>query len=101
MSTAIKPRVYVRRKKVQLSAIPSRVVVWVIMVSFALFSVIPMTWLILAPSKTQVQLQQDNAMSFGSFQGYADSWNNLMLFQDGRLVTWLFNSVWYLSLIHI
>ena len=97
MSTAIKPRVYVRRKKVQLSAIPSRVVVWVIMVSFALFSVIPMTWLILAPSKNQVQLQQDNAMSFGSFQGYADAWNNLMLFQDGRVVTWLFNSVWYTS----
>lgn len=93
-STARRP---VRRSKIRLSVIPSRVVVWGIMITFAVFSVIPMTWLILAPSKTQVQLQADAPMSFGSFQGYADAWNNLMLFQDGRLVTWLFNSVWYTS----
>lgn len=93
-STARRP---VRRSKIRLSVIPSKVVVWGIMITFAVFSVIPMTWLILAPSKTQVQLQADAPMSFGSFQGYADAWNNLMLFQDGRLVTWLFNSVWYTS----
>ncbi len=94
VSTVRRP---VRRRKTRLSAIPSKVVVWGIMITFAVFSVIPMTWLILAPSKTQVQLEADAPMSFGSFQGYADAWNNLMLFQDGRLVTWLFNSVWYTS----
>jgi multiple sugar transport system permease protein len=27
------------------------------------------------------------------------AWNNLMLFQDGRLVTWIWNSVWYTATI--
>lgn len=84
-----------RPRNIQASAIPGKVAAWIVMVLFALFSVIPMTWLVLAPSKTQPQLQADPPMSFGSFQGYVDAWNNLMLFQDGRLVTWLLNSIWY------
>jgi len=91
-------KVTVRKKKINAKALPAKTLAWVVMVAFALFSVIPMTWLVLAPSKTQVGLQEDPPMSFGTFQGYIDAWNNLMLFQDGRLVTWLWNSIWYTSI---
>lgn len=65
------------------------------MVIFAVFSVIPMLWLVLAPSKTQRELQQQAPLSFGSFEGYKSAWDNLMVFQDGRLVDWIWNSIWY------
>jgi multiple sugar transport system permease protein len=79
----------------KLKEVPGKVAVWAIMIAFALFSVIPMLWLLLAPSKTQRELQQEAPLSFGSFQGYVDAWNNLMVFQDGRILTWIWNSVWY------
>ena len=84
-----------RRLSRGFSEISGRTAAWIVMVLFAIFSVIPMTWLILAPSKTQVELQSAPPMSFGSFQGYIDAWNNLMVFQDGRLITWVWNSIWY------
>lgn len=83
------------RRRFRLAEISAKASAWIVMVLFALFSLIPMTWLLLAPSKNQSQLQSDPPMSFGSFQGYLDAWNNLMVFQDGRLVTWLWNSIWY------
>ena len=38
-------------------------------------------------------------MAFGSFAQYGNAWNNLMTFQDGRLLTWIWNSVWYTAMI--
>ena len=84
-----------RRHARGFGEISGKTAAWIVMVLFAIFSVIPMTWLILAPSKTQVELQSAPPMSFGSFQGYIDAWNNLMVFQDGRLITWVWNSIWY------
>ena len=84
-----------RKARLRPQAIPAKVAVWTVMILFAIFSVIPMLWLVLAPSKTQRQLQQEFPLSFGSFQGYVDSWNNLMVFQDGRIVDWIINSIWY------
>lgn len=89
-SLATKPR-----RRFRLAEVSAKASAWIVMILFALFSVIPMTWLLLAPSKTQSQLQGDPPMSFGSFQGYLDAWNNLMVFQDGRILTWLWNSIWY------
>lgn len=68
---------------------------WVLLLGFAVFSVVPMTWMILAPSKTQPELQQNPPLSFGTLEGYITSWNNLALFQDARILQWLWNSVWY------
>jgi multiple sugar transport system permease protein len=54
-----------------------------------------MIWLILAPSKTQSELIELDPLAFGAFSGYLTSWNNLMEFQDGRILNWAANSVWY------
>lgn len=66
-----------------------------ILFGFAVFCVIPLIWLILAPSKTDAQLQDDHPLSFGSFSGYGDAWANLVDYNDGVLYHWIINSVYY------
>jgi multiple sugar transport system permease protein len=65
---------------------------------FTLFFVIPLVWLLLAPTKTTTQLnalQGEQPLSFGSLGQLAENWNELVTFQDGIIWTWLGNSVLY------
>lgn len=78
---------------------PGQFFTWIILLSFAVVSIVPMLWLILAPSKTAAELTSLSPFAFGSFDQYVVAWNNLMLFQDGRLLTWVWNSVWYTATI--
>lgn len=73
----------------------STVVVTVWLVIFAIVSVIPMIWLVLAPSKTDAQLTYRNPFAFGSFKGYVHAWKNLQFFDSGVIGSWLLNSIWY------
>lgn len=66
---------------------------------FAIASLVPMIWLILAPSKTGSELNELNPFAFGSFDGYITAWFNLLSFQNGAVLTWAWNSVWYTFLI--
>ena len=76
-----------------------RALVWLTLILFAIASVVPMIWLILAPSKSAAELVTLHPLAFGSFEQYGIAWQNLMVFQEGRLLTWLWNSVWYTTLI--
>jgi multiple sugar transport system permease protein len=82
-----------------IKTVIGKTLLWTSLILFAIFSVVPMLWLILAPSKQQSELISLNPLAFGTFQGYLNSWNNLMVFQDGRLLTWIGNSIWYTTLI--
>ncbi|MDE0868052.1 MAG: carbohydrate ABC transporter permease [Aquiluna sp.] len=82
-------------------SVAGKLLLWTSLIVFAVFSVVPMLWLILAPSKTQTELIDLDPLAFGSFAGYVNSWNNLMVFQDGRIITWVFNSIWYTTIIVI
>lgn len=82
-----------------IKTVTGKTLLWTSLILFAIFSVVPMLWLILAPSKQQSELISLNPLAFGTFQGYLNSWNNLMVFQDGRLLTWIGNSIWYTTLI--
>jgi multiple sugar transport system permease protein len=76
----------------------SRAVMVVVLGFFAVFFVIPLAWLLLAPTKSTTQLNGLNGeqpFSFGSFEQLAENWNNLVGFQDGIIWTWLGNSVLY------
>jgi len=86
-------------KKIRFGALSGRAVVWIFLVGFAVLSVVPMIWLILAPSKSSVEITTLPPFAFGSFQGYINAWNNLMVFQNGQVLQWLWNSVWYTALI--
>jgi len=72
-----------------------RAAVWVVLLVYALASVIPMIWLLLAPSKTAEQLNNNHPFSFGSFANYGTAWEHLLTFQNGVIVQWLVNSVLY------
>lgn len=71
------------------------------LVIFAIISLIPMIWLLLAPSKTDKDLSYRSPYAFGSFKGYWNAWKNLQFFDDGVIVHWLLNSIWYTALIVI
>ena len=65
---------------------------------FSVFFVIPLVWLLLAPTKSTTQLNGLNGelpMSFGSLEQLAENWNSLVSFQDGIIWVWLGNSVLY------
>jgi multiple sugar transport system permease protein len=75
-----------------------RVTAFLIAGFFAVFFVIPLVWLLLAPSKDIPQLNGFHGelpLSFGSFEQLLANWNGLVAFQDGRIWTWLGNSVFY------
>lgn len=75
------------------SVLGSRLVVAVILIGAAVVSVVPMIWLLLAPSKTATELTTLPPFAFGEFSGYARAWENLLAFQDGRILQWSANSV--------
>jgi multiple sugar transport system permease protein len=75
-----------------------RVLAITVVAFFTLFFVIPLVWLLLAPTKTTTQLnalQGEQPLSFGSFGQLAENWNTLVSFQHGIIWTWLGNSVLY------
>lgn len=66
-----------------------------VLVVFALFFLVPLIWLLIAPTKTDRQLLLDNPFSFGDFGTLASNWSSLVAFQGGLLWTWIGNSAFY------
>ncbi|MFF4209944.1 carbohydrate ABC transporter permease [Streptomyces sp. NPDC001796] len=77
------------------SRVASFLVVGLLLALLLVFFVLPVIWLLLAPSKTAGQVVQDNPFSFGSFRQIGAAWRHLFSFQDGAMVTWLRNSAIY------
>lgn len=67
----------------------------VVLFGFAAFCVVPLVWLVLAPSKTDGQIQSDHPLSFGSFHGFSVAWGHLADYNDGVLYHWMANSLYY------
>lgn len=65
------------------------------LIFFAIISIIPMIWLLLAPSKEDAEITTRHPLAFGSFGNYLKAWNNLQFFDDGVMFTWVINSIWY------
>ena len=80
----------------------SRIWTWVMnvwLVFFALVSIIPMIWLLLAPSKEDAEITTRHPLAFGSFGNYIKAWKNLQFFDDGVMLQWVINSLWYTAAI--
>ncbi|MFJ2827214.1 carbohydrate ABC transporter permease [Streptomyces sp. NPDC087263] len=82
-------------RRLQPSRVLSFLIVGVLLALLLVFFVLPVIWLLLAPSKTAGQVVQDNPLSFGSFQQIGAAWQHLFSFQDGAMLTWLRNSAIY------
>ncbi|TDC46517.1 carbohydrate ABC transporter permease [Jiangella ureilytica] len=61
----------------------------------AVFFGLPVVWLILAATKTQASIFSDHPLSMGSLGNIAQGWSNLLTFNDGELVGWIWNSLYY------
>src|SRR5262249_38919263 len=67
----------------------------VILAAFAVFFVVPILWLILAPTKADGALVTSNPLSFGSFRQIALAWDHLDAFGDHVYRAWIGNSLLY------
>jgi multiple sugar transport system permease protein len=72
-----------------------RALVTIVLLVFAAFFILPIIWLLLAPTKTNTQLLLDGPFSFGSFDQLAANWNELFAFGSGVFATWIGNSAYY------
>jgi multiple sugar transport system permease protein len=70
-------------------------IVVVILALLVVFFVLPVIWLLLAPTKTAGQLVSQFPLSFGSFNQVGLAWQHLVSFQGGVLFVWLKNSAVY------
>lgn len=84
-----------RRRRVSVPQIGSNALIWILLSVLILFFAVPVLWLILAPTKTNLELVQLPALSVGSWDNVTAAWENLIAFQDGVIFTWLWNSVVY------
>ncbi len=72
-----------------------RVFAVLLLIAFALFFVVPIVWLLLAPTKTDRQLLLDHPFTIGEVATFLDNWQSLIEFQKGLIWTWLSNSALY------
>ncbi|MDQ1737838.1 MAG: multiple sugar transport system permease protein [Pseudonocardiales bacterium] len=94
MTSALRRRSNMRSGQAR-SARASTVLVGLLMAGFALFFVLPVIWLLLAPSKTADQVVHDWPLSFGSFSQIGHAWSHLIAFQNHALLRWMRNSAIY------
>ncbi|MDQ1551320.1 MAG: multiple sugar transport system permease protein, partial [Actinomycetota bacterium] len=60
-----------------------------------IFFVLPIVWLLLAPTKTAGQLLDLSPLSFGALSNVGAAWSHLVSFENGILFVWLKNSAIY------
>ncbi|MFE7123433.1 carbohydrate ABC transporter permease [Streptomyces sp. NPDC057617] len=82
-------------RRLRPSRLVSFLIVGLLLAVLLVFFVLPVIWLLLAPSKTAGEVVHDNPLSFGSFQQIGTAWRHLFGFQDGAMSTWLANSAIY------
>lgn len=73
----------------------ARVLAWSVVAFFVLFFIVPIVWLLLAPTKTSRELLLGNPFSFGSLGTLGANWTELMEFQNGIVWVWLGNATLY------
>ena len=68
-----------------------------ILLVFAAFFIMPLIFLVIGPTKPYTDWY-DRTLSplhFGALSGYVTAWNNIAMFGEGLIKTWVVNSVWY------
>jgi multiple sugar transport system permease protein len=66
-----------------------------LLVLLAVFFGLPLIWLAIAPSKVQNEFVTLPALAFGEVGNYVRAWDHLIGFNDGQILLWAWNSVWY------
>jgi multiple sugar transport system permease protein len=66
-----------------------------VLLIFAIYFVVPILWLVLAPSKDQFTIISANPLAFGSWETVLKSWQNINAYQHGQIWVWFLNSIVY------
>ena len=66
-----------------------------VLFGFAVFFVVPLAWLVLAPTKTDYELVTRNPFAFGSFHHIWEAWQQVDGFHDHLYRRWIGNSLLY------
>jgi multiple sugar transport system permease protein len=66
-----------------------------VLLGFAVYCLVPLVWLLLAPSKSDGELVNDSPLSFGALSGFARAWSHLLDYNDGVILRWIINSAYY------
>jgi multiple sugar transport system permease protein len=72
-----------------------RVLRAVVLLAFAAFFVVPLLWLVLAPTKTDYELLTRSPFAIGSFHNVWDAWRLLDAFSSHIFLRWMGNSLLY------
>jgi multiple sugar transport system permease protein len=67
----------------------------IVLLAFAIFFCVPLVWLVLAPTRTDYQLETGFPLAFGSFHTVAVAWQRLDAFDDHVFRRWMENSLLY------
>lgn len=84
-----------RAKAVTPGMFLGRILAGSVVVFFLMFFIVPIVWLLIAPTKDGRQLLLDNPFSIGTLEQFAVNWESLMTYQNGLVWTWLGNSALY------
>ncbi|MDQ0634177.1 multiple sugar transport system permease protein [Arthrobacter pascens] len=84
-----------KRRTVNLKRAPLTALRLLILFGFSIFCVVPLVWLLLAPTKTDAGILGDFPLSFGSFDQLAAAWQHLFAYSGGIMITWMLNSIYY------
>lgn len=66
-----------------------------VLVLLAIYFVLPILWLIAAPTKLDGQLLSMPSLAIGDIRNYASAWANLMTYGKGVILLWAQNSLLY------
>jgi multiple sugar transport system permease protein len=67
----------------------------ILLLVFAIYFVVPILWLVIAPSKDQFTIISVDPLAFGSWETVLKSWQNVNAYQHGEIWVWFINSIVY------
>lgn len=82
------------RSRGRMRLTPGAALRWVILWGFAVFCLVPLIWLVLAPSKDDAALIAA-PLGWGTLTRYVESWQHLAAYDNGAIFLWIANSVIY------
>jgi len=94
-SSAAAARVTRRRRRPPSRRVGALLAWFIVMLAFTAFFMVPVIWLLLAPTKTEHKLVFENPLAFGSFRTILHTWDQMYNFQAHELLEWLGNSARY------
>ncbi|MGH3501821.1 MAG: carbohydrate ABC transporter permease [Nocardioidaceae bacterium] len=95
LQTPTRPPLARPRRTAPLTGLPGRLFRLGFLLACAVFFGVPVVWLLFASTKSQDALFEGSPLSFGSLSNVGQGWSNLLTFNDGEFVGWIWNSIYY------